>query len=268
MQDEVKKTIAEISEYIDSVFKNKDVLMRNVRAMKFNADLEWFNCAIIAKKQNKSNMVVVNTIYNWEYILENEDGLELYDGKKPVRLLKPVYSSSNNTLSFEFIDTYYLDDFKNIKNVKYKKLSAVDTVIADHKNFLELQHILKNGWQDIFIESYLKQFDFYYLASEELKTFYHELLTFIFGEELVLDSPKSVGALNEKSIPNKIAIYKHMHELISCFHIAYKSYLDELDTLYREIPDLSLDNVKIKSASLEMIKNMTHHVPNKEEKAL
>ena len=41
--------IDNIYRYIhDDVFKNKDVLMRNLRVFKYNTDLEWFNCCLIA----------------------------------------------------------------------------------------------------------------------------------------------------------------------------------------------------------------------------
>ena len=49
MEENIKKILDQIREHIiNCAFKDKSIFIRNIKVMKFNTELEWFNCALIA----------------------------------------------------------------------------------------------------------------------------------------------------------------------------------------------------------------------------
>ena len=164
------------------------------------------------------------------------------------------------------IDTYYIDELEisKHKKVKYTRKSSIERVIDKKKNYAEFERILKNGWQDIFIESYLKMFDFYHFSDEAKKMFYKNLLLFVFGEELKIKNPQEFSSLKLKD-DEKITVYRHLHELISCFHIAFQSYIDELDALQKEIGDLSVEQPRLRSETHDLMEKLSKGISIKKE---
>lgn len=248
MDANVKRIIEKQYRYInDTVFSNTSEFLRNIKAMKFNTNLEWFNISIIASSPNKGGSVVVNTVSGWESVLEVEtqSPLQLKDkNKHPVLLLEPSYDNESDHLTFIPLNTYYLDDFKIPKGIHYTRMSSIDLVIDNNDNYDSICRILKNGWQDTFLKCYLQIFDFYYYSSEEVKNFYFFVLKFIFSEELHISEIGDVKELNSCEL-DLLAIYRNIYELITSFHLAFNMYLEGLDIVYREIETLNLDKTVI-----------------------
>lgn len=259
MNENVIEIIKQIHEYIeDSAFKTEGVFVRNIRVMKFNTDLEWFNCALIAMNFQPSNRVIVNTLQGWDSILEFEEENKPMLNSPPVRLLKPVYDSVKHTLHFDLIDTYYIDQIDGFMHnkVNYVRDSSIERVIKKKENYDTLLKVLKYGWQDIFVESYLKLFDFYHFSNNEKRLFYKNLLMYVFGEELRIVKPHTLSSLKIED-GKKLTVYKHMHEVISCFHIALQSYLDDLDALIIEIGDLTIEQPRLRSEAYHLMEKMS-----------
>ena len=71
MEENIKKILDQIREHIiNCAFKDKSIFIRNIKVMKFNTELEWFNCALIAMDCRPSNRFIVNTL-----VLRQEKGL-------------------------------------------------------------------------------------------------------------------------------------------------------------------------------------------------
>lgn len=267
MEENIKKILDQIQQHIiNCAFKDKSFFIRNIKVMKFNTELEWFNCALIAMDCRSSNRFIVNTLQRWDYILGTDDENKPFLNAKPVKLLKPVYEKDNNTFYFDLIDTYYLDELEisKHKKVKYTRKSSIERVIDKKKNYAEFERILKNGWQDIFIESYLKMFDFYHFSDKAKQMFYKNLILFVFGEELKIKTPHEFSSIKFKD-EEKITVYRHLHELISCFHIAFQSYLDELEALQKEIGDLSVEQPRLRSETHDLMEKLSKGISIKEE---
>lgn len=259
MNENVVKLIKQIHEYIvGSAFKTESIFVRNIRVMKFNTDLEWFNCALIAMNFQASNRVIVNTLQGWDAILEFEEENKPVLNISPVHLLKPVYDNINHTFHFDLIDTYYIDQIDGFMHnkVNYVRDSSIERVIKKKENYDKLLKVLKYGWQDVFVESYLKLFDFYHFSNNEKRLFYKNLLMYVFGEELRIVNPHTLSSLKIED-DNKLTVYKHMHELISCFHIAFQSYLDDLDALIIEIGDLTIEQPRLRSETFHLMEKMS-----------
>ena len=117
MEENIKKILDQIQQHIiNCAFKDKSFFIRNIKVMKFNTELEWFNCALIAMDCRPSNRFIVNTLQRWDYILGTDDENKPFLNAKPVKLLKPVYEKDNNTFYFDLIDTYYLDELEISKH--------------------------------------------------------------------------------------------------------------------------------------------------------
>lgn len=267
MKKDVVEIIDQLREYItNDVFKDEGTFVRNIRVVKFNTELEWFNCALIGMCNFPSNRIVVNTLQGWDYVLGSEVLNKPLGNSSPVKLLKPVYDRDNNTLQFTLIDTYYIDQLEGFvyEKVKYVRESSIGRIIDKKENYEDIKRILKNGWQDIFIESYLKLFDFYYLSNKERRSFYKNLLKYVFGEELGIETPQTLSSLKVEK-EHKITLYKQLHELISCFHIAFQSYIDELDDLQKEIGVLTIEQPRLRSDAYQMMEKMSKGVSLKEQ---
>lgn len=259
MNAETTDTIKNIYSYIQNYFlSNQIVFSRNLKVMKFNTDLEWFNCASIAVniRNGAYEQVIVNTIEGWESVLESEHELSLIESDiKGIPLLNPCYSEEDDYLTFDILDTYYLMDFKIDFNLKYKRKSAISIVLENYKEYLSMLNLLKDGWQDIFLNNYLKLFEFYYLADEPLKRFYLETLRLVFAEELHIKDDTFHKLENEEY--DLITIYRNVHELITSFHVAYKTYLNSLEKVYREI-GIELEQIAITHSNVyERIKQLS-----------
>ena len=238
MNAETQEVLNSLYSYIRNyVFNDSGAFIRNIRTIKSNTDLEWFNCASIAqqKRSGNENAVVVNTIAGWEYIMEEEEMHLVDEMIKPIPLLSPTYFEEENYITFDLIDTYYLSDFMPVSNRSYTRLSAIGKVIKNYdKEYIHLLNLLKEGWQIVFIQHYLELFDFFKNSDEQTKTFYAQTLTIVFGKELHITGDKTISmpSLKEKDV---IQVYKNVYEIIVSFHIAYSNYLQALNRIDRNI---------------------------------
>ena len=238
MNAETQEVLTSLYSYIRNyALSDSQSFIRNLRVIKSNTDLEWFNCALIAqqKRIGAEHAVVVNTIEGWEYIMEIE-GLKIRnDSIKPLCLLSPVYFEEENYLTFNLLDVYYLDDFEPISNRSYTRMSAIGQVLQEYKKeYPSLLHLLKEGWQETFLQKYLMLFDFYRKAEKNMQTFYMQSLKMVFGKELHIKGDKIVSIPDLKK-NDALSVYKNLHECIVSFHIAYASYLSALCSIDRQI---------------------------------
>ena len=231
--------IDNIYRYIhDDVFKNKDVLMRNLRVFKYNTDLEWFNCCLIAKKDNETGFIV-NTLKRWNDLLERNDSLELKESSKYIKLLKPKIDPERSCLEFETIDTCFLNDIKSDGLTYFRRATIMD-VVSEFENYDEMLKLLKEDWLKKFFECYLKLFDFYYVANEELKNFYMQILEFAFGYDFEVEIEEEMISLDNNPI-DKLYIYRNIHNLVVSFHIVLKAYFIRLNEVYMNITEMGLE---------------------------
>ena len=107
-------------------------------------------------------------------------------------------------------------------------------------------------------------FDFYHFSDKTKQMFYKNLILFVFGEELEIKTPHEFSSIKFKD-EEKITVYRHLHELISCFHIAFQSYLDELETLQKEIGDLSVEQPRLRSETHDLMEKLSKGISIKEE---
>lgn len=237
MNDEVKKMIDGIYEYIrNDVFSDPQLLMHNMKVIKFNPNLEWFNCAMIASQHRNDYSVFVNTLERWELICELEENqqLELVHSRKPVKLFYPFYNEEENLFDFSLLETWFLKDFTNTYNVSYFKKSSISIVIEKYQDYSKMIGLLNKTWQNTFLQCYLELFDFYYSANEDLRKFYFQILLYTFGEELRITELEPF-VLYENLKLDKLYIYKNLHDLISSFHLALDVYLSNVSKLYHDL---------------------------------
>lgn len=231
--------IDNIYNYIrDDVFKDKDVLMRNLKTFKYNTDLEWFNCCLIAQKENESS-VNVNTLNRWNGLLGSETSLNLKESSEYLKLLKPKVDIENSTLDFETIDTCFLNDLDK-DGLSYFRRASIMDVVVDFENYDEMLKLLQEGWLNKFFECYLKLFDFFYVANDELKSFYIQILKYAFGYDFEREVKEELISLEDNPI-DKLYIYRNIHNLVVSFHIVFKAYLTKLNEIYLNISEMGLD---------------------------
>ncbi len=266
MEKWISDSINDIYKYIrEEAFNSSNELKRNLKVFKYNSELEWFNCCLIAKQ--KKDLFAVNTMKRWESLVGEKD-LKLKESSSFLQLLKPSFNQEKNNLDFIPLDTCFLSDIEN-EYLVYTKSTSIMETIYKYDSYEEYLKLLKEDWQTTYLECYLKLFDFYYVANEELKDFYMQALRYTFSEQLDMKRNEDLFVLDENPI-DKLYIYRNIHNLIVSFHIVYKAYLERLSDIYLVILNMDLDKSKMyldKEKISEKVERFTQDIAIMQEQA-
>lgn len=241
MKFEVKKEINDIERYINQgVFNQLNSFIRNLTTMKYNTDLEWFNCAIIAK-ESKDDEVIVKTKEQWAVYYESDRELEESGDNHPINLLFPYFDEREDMITFKLQKTYFRRAFIINHNYKFYVFSSIERVIKEY-DYMKLRQQLKENWEIKFIEQYLKKFQFYHESSEVERNFYKKILLITYGAALdvvVPEENRNIKEISDLSI-EPISLYKRIHSIITEFHLYVEYFLVHLKNKYNTIKQLEI----------------------------
>lgn len=236
--------IAERYQYIENnVFDDVNQLSRNLKVMKYNTDHDWYNCSIISQYEGKDESEVrVYNLYKWREIFEENMNICVPRPGKRVFLLIPVFYEDEEqgtlNLRFDSEEFYYLSALSNNANKTYLCKSQAEVAMEKYE-LTKKSSILKKGWQERLLEDYLNKYQFYKNAKDQTKEFYRSIMLYTFGSNLLIETHK-IGLKYPEYEKDKITIYRNIHQLITSFHIAFKTFLALLNENHRELQEKGL----------------------------
>lgn len=227
--------IAERYTYLDQVFKDVKTLTRNLKVMKFNTDHDWYNCSIISQFQSRNeNEVRVYSIKRWQEIFQENLNIIVPLSGQRVFLLEPIFDEEDCLLNFKPKEFYYSSYLSNNQKKVYRCKSQAQAAMEEY-SLKKNASLLKKGWQEQLLDDYLNKYSFYVEADEQMKEFYRNIMLYTFGSNLLIETRRIKLKIPESK--DNLSVYRNIHQLITNFHIAFKTFLSLLDENHRELKD-------------------------------
>lgn len=237
------ETVDQAEEFIDKEpykhdFFSKENLLIHLNLMKFNPYLEWYNTLLLYHYQDFSNTsYVAKTLDLWLNEIHDEN-LEKAIHKTEINLLFPTLIQEDeqpDQFEWQLIPFYLITTVEaGAAEEMYLPIHAMTDIF----DFERYQMILKLGWQNNFIQNYIKQFRFIQFEDEMTKEFYANALLFIFQDEL--HCPERVELMDTTEFFNPVAVYRRLHRLVANLPQAYLLFLQNLKTTYKSLENKNM----------------------------
>lgn len=260
MNKETRIHIESVTAYIrDFVFSDHSTFWRNLMVMKYNPDLEWFNCAAIAYMGKQKNLLddelVAYPLSIWadklgyQEVKANEDKIQSEPfRKKSSYLIVPYFENLEEfgeigtELSFVRMRVYFKSDIDLANSIpeeenKHKIITNVVSpfqTILDEFNFNPKR--LNEKWHRNFIMNYLNNYDFYKDASQKLKDSYYAIMVSSFGNNLQINfkgEHERIDFIELNKSTDAYTQYYRIFTLLSNFINAIYIFLIQLSAMER-----------------------------------
>ncbi|WP_290452005.1 hypothetical protein [Faecalibaculum rodentium] len=223
MNHETRAVIDKVYEHIEKKsFSSVQKMKRDLEVMKYNTDLEWFNCALIAQAELIHNPVFAFPFHVWEQIFPDAN-IQPSDppGDGQIMLLVPRFYITSCSLDFDLIPAFFQDAL-SIRNLQYSRASKAE-YNAKKYHLKRYKLVLPKNWQRKLVNLYLEKMPFYDSKHTSEASFYRTVLLLCFHQELMMDD---VPDLKLDVIPpsRRIEVYQNIHLAISQFHKAVSQY--------------------------------------------
>ncbi|WP_276930874.1 hypothetical protein [Faecalibaculum rodentium] len=181
MNHETRAVVDEVYEYVTEVsFSSVQEMKRNLEVMKYNIDLEWFNCALIAKAKVLDHPVFCFPLHVWQHIFPEANIMPSDPpGDGQIMLLVPRFHIISCSLDFELIPSFFQDAL-SIRNLHYARSSMAEYNAMKYR-LKRYKPVLPKNWQRKLVTQYLAKMPFYDSKHTSEAMFYRDVLLFLFS---------------------------------------------------------------------------------------